>query len=56
MNLAQRLLQKLIKSDAVTQTVMALYPAEPQPYYPYVLAKCRFILHAYNSYKTFCNK
>ena len=31
MNFAQRLLQKLIKSDAVTQTVMALYPAEPQP-------------------------
>ena len=25
MNFAQRLLQKLIKSDAVTQTVMALY-------------------------------
>lgn len=56
MNFAQRLLQKLIKFDAVTQTVMALYPAEPQPCYAYVLVKCRFIFHAYNSYKTFCDK
>lgn len=44
MNFAQRLLQKLIKSDAVTQTVMALYPAEPQPQ-PNVDLFCTHIIH-----------